>query len=333
MNSPLIFITESNRFSPRAVSQLSSAARVELADVHDRGDLLKNIGAADVLWVRLRNQIDREVMDAAPRLRAIATPTTGLNHVDTGYAQSRGIEVISLRGETEFLRNIHATGEHTLALILALVRHVPSAARHVTDGGWDRDVFRGRELHGKTAGIVGFGRVGGMVADYLRAFGMRILVTDPILRDAPGREVEMTSLEDLLQQADLVTLHVSLTEQTRGFFGHREFSLMKNDAWFINTSRGELIEEAALFNALESGKIAGAALDVLCDEHSSGMQDHPLVAYARTRENLLITPHIGGCTLESMEQTEEFLAGKVVCFLESSAEHASAGTSQRKDHA
>ena len=283
MNPPLIFVAESNRFSSRALSQLRSAARVELADVHDRNDLLKNISATDVLWVRLRNQIDREVMDAAPRLRAIATSTTGLNHVDVSYAQGRGIEVISLRGETEFLRNIHATGEHTLALILSLVRHLPAAARHVTEGRWDRDVFRGRELHGKTAGIVGYGRVGRMVADYLRAFGMRVLATDPMLKDAPGCEVEMVSLEDLLQQADLVTLHVSLTEQTRGLFGQREFAGMKNGAWFINTSRGELIDEAALLYALESGQIAGAALDVLCDERSSGMQDHPLVAYARTQ--------------------------------------------------
>ncbi len=333
MNLPLIFVAESNRFSPRALSQLRFAARVELADVHDRNDLLKDISATDVLWVRLRNQIDREVIDAARRLRAIATPTTGLNHVDVGYAQSRGIEVISLRGETEFLRNIHATGEHTLALILALVRHVPSAARHVTEGGWDRDVFRGRELHGKTAGIVGYGRVGRMVAGYLRAFGMRILVTDPMMKDAPACEVQMAPLEDLLQQADLVTLHVSLTEQTRGFFGQREFALIKNGAWFINTSRGELIDEAALLHVLETGRIAGAALDVLRDEHSSGMQDHALVAYARTRENLLITPHIAGCTLESMELTEEFLAGRVVRFLESSAEPAGAGTSQRKDRA
>jgi D-3-phosphoglycerate dehydrogenase / 2-oxoglutarate reductase len=186
-------------------------------------------------------------------------------------------------------------------------------------------------LHGKTAGVVGYGRIGRMVADYLRAFGMRVLAADPVVNRAPAPGVEMTSLEDLLERADLVTLHVSLTERTNGFFGKREFAAMKSGAWFINTSRGELIDESALLDALGSGRIAGAALDVLCDERSSGMNDHPLVAYARTHENLLITPHVGGCTLESMQHTEEFLAEKVVRFLETSAEAAAAVTGLRKD--
>jgi D-3-phosphoglycerate dehydrogenase len=137
-------------------------------------------------------------------------------------------------------------------------------------------------------------------------------------------------LEDLLAQSDLVTLHVSLTQQTRGFFGKNEFARMKRGAWFVNTSRGELVDESALLAGLLEGRIAGAALDVLCEERSAGMKDHPLVAYARTHENLLITPHIGGCTLESMEQTEEFLAEKVVSFLQSLPEEACAA-GNRKD--
>jgi D-3-phosphoglycerate dehydrogenase len=325
-----ILVSESSNFSSAAAKRLEQAGRVTWADL-DRPGLLANVRQADLLWVRLRHQIDREVIDAAPQLKAIATPTTGLNHVDVAYAKSRGIEVISLRGETEFLQKIYATGEHTLALILALVRHLPASARHVTEGGWDRDLFRGRELHGKTAGVVGYGRIGRMVADYLRAFGMRVLAADPVVNRAPAPGVEMTSLEDLLERADLVTLHVSLTERTNGFFGKREFAAMKSGAWFINTSRGELIDESALLDALGSGRIAGAALDVLCDERSSGMNDHPLVAYARTHENLLITPHVGGCTLESMQHTEEFLAEKVVRFLETSAEAAAAVTGLRKD--
>lgn len=325
-----ILVSESSNFSSAAAKRLEQAGRVIWADL-DRPGLLATVSQADLLWVRLRNQIDRQVIDAAPHLRAIATPTTGLTHIDMNYAASRGIEVISLRGETEFLQKIHATGEHTLALILALVRHLPSSARHVTEGGWNRDLFRGRELYGKTAGIVGYGRVGRMVADYLRAFGMRVIATDPGVRSA-GAGVEMMPLDDLLARADVVTLHVSLTPETHGFFGKRQFARMKEGAWFINTSRGELVDESALLDALASGRIAGAALDVLCDERSSGMGERPLVIYARTHENLLITPHVGGCTLESMQHTEEFLAEKVVRFLESSAETASAGTGRQKDH-
>jgi len=324
-----ILVSESSNFSPAAAQRLEQAGRVIWADL-DRPHLLTAVSDATLLWVRLRHQIDREVMDAAPRLQAIASPTTGLNHIDQAYAERRGIRIISLRGETAFLEKVFATGEHTLALILALVRHVPQAARHVTEGGWDRDPFRGRELHGKTAGIVGLGRVGRMVAGYLQALGMRILATDPAMNESSSAGVRLVPLEDLLAQSDLVTLHVALTDRTRGFFGKSEFACMKACPWFINTSRGELVDESALLAALLDGRIAGAALDVLRDERSSGMKDHTLVVYARTHENLLITPHIGGCTLESMEQTEEFLAEKVVNFLQSHSEEACVA-GERKD--
>jgi len=316
-----ILVSESKNFSPAAAKRLEQAGRVIWADL-DRPHLLASVSDATVLWVRLRHQIDREVVDAAPRLRAIASPTTGLNHIDLAWTERRGIRIISLRGETAFLEKIFATGEHTLALILALVRQVPQSTKHVVDGGWDRDCFRGRELHGKTAGIVGLGRVGKMVATYLQALGMKILAADPALSESPIAGVQLMSLGDLLAQSDLVTLHVALTDTTQGFFARNEFARMKSGAWFVNTSRGELIDESALLAGLIEGRIAGAALDVLSDERSSGMTDHPLVAYARTHKNLLITPHTGGCTLESMEQTEEFLTEKVVNFLQSLPEQA-----------
>ena len=147
-----ILVSESANFSSAAAIRLEQAGRVMWADL-DRPGLLAAVSQADLLWVRLRNKIDREVIDAAPQLRAIATPTTGLTHVDVTYAAKRGIEVISLRGETQFLEKIYATGEHTLSLIL-VVRRLPASARHVVEGGWNRDLFRGRELHGKTAGVV-----------------------------------------------------------------------------------------------------------------------------------------------------------------------------------
>lgn len=326
-----ILVSESSNFSPAAAQRLEQAGRVTWADL-DRPQLLSALAETHLLWVRLRHRIDREILDAAPHLLAIATPTTGLTHIDVTLAERRGIRILSLRGETDFLEKIFATAEHTAALALALVRHLPQSFEHVREGSWNRDLFRGRELHGKTAGIVGLGRIGRMVAKYFQAFGMTVLAADPAYDKSPVADVPLLPLDELLSRSDLVTIHVNLTEKTRGFFGKRQFARTKPGAWFLNTSRGELIDEASLLAGLQEGSIAGAALDVLSEERSSGMTDHPLVAYARTHGNLLITPHIGGCTLESMEQTEEFLAQKVVRFLQSLPEEvcAAAGTKERR---
>lgn len=326
-----ILVSESSRFSPAALRSLQSIARVESCDIADRAELLAKVRGADILWVRLRHRIDREVMEAAPNLRAIATATTGLNHIDLDEAQRRNIRILSLRGHTDFLRNIYATAEHTMALIFALIRRVPAAARHVSDGGWNRDLFVGHELHDKTAGIVGYGRLGRMVAGHASAFGMSVQVADPRARaESLASDVKLTSVDDLLRTSDLVSLHVDLTEKTRGFFGKREFALMKPGAWFINTSRGELIDEAALLDALRSGHLAGAAVDVLCGESAAGMENHPLVRYSREHGNLLITPHIAGCTVESTEKTENFIAEQVVAFLQAPAEKAFAQAGNRE---
>lgn len=310
-NKVKILISESDGFSAKAAELLGPVGELVLADL-DRSGLLAAVGEADVLWVRLRNRIDAEVMTAAHRLKIVVTPTTGLTHIDLEEAGRRGIRVLSLRGETDFLRHIRATAEHTIALMLALLRHVPEATAHVQDGGWNRDLFRGVELHGKTVGIVGYGRLGRIVARYVRAFDTNVLAADPSMDTGavePG--VTLVTLPHLLRNADLVTLHVNVSDKTQGFFGRKEFAAMKRGAWFINTSRGELVDETALLDALRSGHLAGAALDVLCHERSDGMHAHPLVAYAREHDHLMITPHIGGCTIESVEKTELFLAKKL----------------------
>ena len=307
-----IVVSESREFSPRAANLLRQAGQVVFADL-DRQGLLAAVREADVLWVRLRHQIDAEVMTAGPRLKVIVTPTTGLNHIGLQEAEHRGIRVLSLRGETAFLRDIRATAEHTLALMLTLLRRLPAAVTHVHDGGWDRDQFKGHELHEKTVGVIGYGRLGRIVARYLKAFDVRILATDPHVNAAvvePG--IALLTCEALLREADLVTLHVNLCEETYRFFGPAQFATMKRGAWFINTSRGELVDEQSLLEALQSGHLAGAAVDVLAAEHYTGMGEHPLVAYAREHDNLIITPHIGGCTVESMAKTECFLAESLV---------------------
>ncbi len=306
-----ILVAESNGFPRAAAETLRLAANLKLADL-DRNQLLREARAADVLWVRLRNLIDAEVIEAAPRLKIIVTPTTGLNHIDLVEAERRDIQILSLRGETEFLKEVRATAEHTIGLILALVRNTAAASASVLKGAWNRDLFRGDELYGKTVGVVGYGRLGRIVARHLRAFEMRVLTYDPQLNPTSVEDgVEFVSLPELLRQADIVTLHVNLCAETSGFFGALQFAAMKRGARLINTSRGELIDEQALLAALSSGHLAGVALDVLSNENSGGMENHPLIKYARHHPNLLITPHIGGCTSESMEKTELFLAEKL----------------------
>jgi D-3-phosphoglycerate dehydrogenase len=306
-----ILISESTGFSTNAVNLLRRKGTVILANL-DRKELLSAIKEADVLWVRLRHRIDSKVMAAAPRLKVIVTATTGLNHIDIAEAMRRDIRVLSLRGEVDFLRDVCGTAEHTIALILALLRRLPGALHHVQTGGWDRNSFKGAELYKKTIGIVGYGRIGRIVARYLKAFGARVLASDPnVDPKSVRRDIAMVSLVKLLGQADMVTLHVDLSEKTRGFFGTDQFRAMKRGAWFINTSRGELVDENALLCALRSKWLSGAALDVLSNENYYGMKENALIAYAREHNNLIITPHIGGCTVESMEKTECFLAKKL----------------------
>jgi D-3-phosphoglycerate dehydrogenase / 2-oxoglutarate reductase len=305
-------VAESRGFSTEAGELLRQVGDLVLADLN-RADLLQAVCEADVLWVRLRHRIDTEVLAAAPDLRIVVTPTTGLNHIDTEEAHRRSIRVLSLRGEVDFLREVRATAEHTLALVLALLRRIPAAATHVRGGGWDRDLFRGHELSDKAAGVVGYGRLGRLVAHSLKALGARVLVADPhVKRETVESGLVLLSLDELLRKADIVTLHVAYSSTTHGFFGQREFSLMKEGSWFVNTSRGELVDEIALLAALRSGRLAGAALDVITDEHSGQLSEHPLIRYARDHDTLIITPHIGGCTVESMAKTEVFMAKRLV---------------------
>lgn len=302
-----ILLAESSGFSPRALELLRTLGDVRQEELSGAA-LLAAVGDCDVLWVRLRNQIGSDVMDAAPRLKWIVSPTTGLNHIDLEAAAKRGIRILSLKGQTDFLKEIRATAELTVGLMLALLRRIPSAAQDVREGGWNRNRFQGRELRGQDVGLVGMGRLGRLVAGYLLAFGSRVRACDPRpeVFDLPG--VEPMSLEELLASSRLVSLHASYEPRNERFFDAACFERMPRGSWFVNTARGELVDEAALLAALASGHLAGAAVDVLAAESTLDLSKHPLVKYARADDRLIITPHIGGCTFESMEQTEWFMA-------------------------
>ena len=304
-------------------SNYSSEARrilLSIGELHEsclaRDELLKCLGGFDVLIVRLGIQVDRDLISSGRRLKAIVTATTGLDHIDTEAASKQGVAVLSLKGESEFLRSIYATAEHTWALLLALTRNIPAAAASVKRGEWNRDLFRGTELFGKILGIVGYGRIGQGVGAYGQTFGMHTMAYDPGKVDFPPQVDKCDSLKNLLNTADVISLHVPLNENTKALMNYAEFEMMKKGALLINTSRGGVVNEEALLKALETGALGGAALDVVEGESTfADGKTRLLVEYAKLHSNLIITPHIGGATFESMEKTEIFMANKLKTFL------------------
>lgn len=310
-----ILVAESRDFSPAAAQRIQAAGRVRFADL-DYAGLLGAVGGAHVLWVRLRHFLGAEVFEAAPRLQVVVTATTGLNHIDLAEAERRGVRVLSLKGEADFLREIRATAELTIGLMLSVYRRIPAASRHALTERWDRDAFRGRELYGKTVGLVGYGRLGRIVGRYLVALGARVLATDPLADQMEFEAgVEAVSLERLLAGSDIVSLHASYDKGNRRFFNRDCFERMQPGAVFVNTARGELVDEAALLAALRAGRLSAAALDVLDGEQALDVATHPLVRYAAENANLLITPHIGGSTVESLAKVEEYMAERLMEFL------------------
>lgn len=282
--------------------------------LHFRGDvaLADALAESDVLIVRLRHKIDRGFLSRAPRLKFISTATTGLDHIDARAAQERGIVVLSLRGELDFLRTVSATAEHTWGLLLGLIRRIPWAHTAVVGGSWDRSSFFGRELQQRTLGIVGLGRVGRMVAHYGQAFRMAVRAYDPHSAEWSSNVGRSPTLDELLSISDVVSLHVPLNEQTRGMIGRRELTKVKPGAVLVNTSRGAILDEPALLESLQSGRLAGAALDVIQDEYNvDKLADTSLLRYAATHTNLLITPHLGGATHDSLAKAELFMAQKL----------------------
>ena len=314
VTNPRILNLEPEGYSPKARGILERIGQVFDGPLN-REQLLELIKHYDVLIVRLAHMIDAQVIDSAKSLKTIVSATTGLNHIDMNEAQRRGIKVLSLQGERTFLDNIHATAEHTWTLLLALLRKIPHAHQHVLSGGWDRDLFKGRELHGRTLGIIGLGRLGTKVAEYGAAFGMRVVGYDRDKSHPRPANLELMDLDKVLQLSDVISLHVNYAIENHAMIGRKELSLMKSGTILINTSRGELVDEKALLDALRSGYLGGAALDVLCGEYASRNTSEELLEYARQHDNLVVTPHIGGCTFDSMEKTEMFMAEKLLKYL------------------
>lgn len=300
---------------PEVFDELKNVARVD--DVPCGTErLVSLIGGYDAYFGGLQPAIGAEVIQNGPRLRAVVTATTGLDHIDTVALASAGIELLSLKDESEFLDGITATAEMTWALLLSLIRKVPWSFASVQSGGWKREEFQGRQLSGLTLGILGYGRLGRMVAEYGKSFRMRVLACDRSnVSVAPG--VNMVDFQTLVRSADVLSLHVHLSEENRGLIGDAELRAMKPGAILLNSSRGGIVDEAALLRAVESGHLGGAGLDVLHGEWASDPRDHPLVRYSRSHRNVVITPHTGGMALDARRMTTQFMARKLAEFLKS----------------
>lgn len=312
----ITLILEPDDYSADAIKQYRALGQVYFwPDLH--GKKKAEVEAlTNVIVVRLGHQLDRAFLAKFPKLKIIATPTTGLNHIDLHEARRRGIQIISLRGHTSFLSKIPSTAEETMGLILDVMRNLPWAFEDVKAGRWNRDRFKGRQLLGKTIGLVGCGRLGKLVAKYARAFGMRVIGSDPHVskRDCVRAGIEKVTLPYLLKHSDIVSLHVLLTDDTHDLFQKKHFRMMKPAAYFVNTARAELIERDALITALKKKWIAGAAIDVMRNERGDGshLKRDPLWQYAKSHTNLIIVPHVGGATYEAMQVTEDFIAELVV---------------------
>lgn len=271
-------------------------------DLHRRpGDLAAALAAgARALVVRNRTRVDARLLAAAPALRVVGRLGAGLDNVDVAACRRRGVEVVHAPDA-----NAVSVAEMTLALVLALARRLAPADAHVRGGGWERQAFAGMELDGKTLGILGFGRIGRLVAGRARAFGMRLLTHHPRLSagdpDLVRLGVELVPLDDLLAGCDVLTVHLPLTPATRNLLDAAALARLRPGAHLVNVGRGGVVDEAALADALEQGRLAGAALDVRASE-PPGAGD-PVAARLNRLPNVLLTPHVAGLTAEAQRRT------------------------------
>lgn len=269
-------------------------------------DYASHLAMADALIVRSAVQVNAEVLAKAPRLRVIGRAGVGVDNVDLAAATAAGVLVMNTPGG-----NAVSVAEHTLALMLAMARHIPQAAASTKSGKWEKKKFLGSELRGKTLGIVGLGSIGREVVKRARAFEMQIVAHDPYVTSQIAKDlgVELVSLAELYRQSDYITLHVSLTPETDRMLSTEAFAQMKPGVRIVNCARGELIDDAALHQAMESGKVAGAALDVFAAEPPPA--GNPLFAL----ESTVTTPHIGGSTEEAQETVGVRIAEQMVEYL------------------
>ncbi|HWW91467.1 MAG TPA: phosphoglycerate dehydrogenase, partial [Solirubrobacteraceae bacterium] len=301
---PRVLVKE--KIGESGVNLLREHFDVDLGIDWPEQELPQRIAAYEGIVIRSATKMTAELIGRAERLQVIGRAGVGVDNVDVEAATRRGI-VVANAPES----NVVTAAEHTMALLLALARNIPQAHLSLTSGKWERSRFSGVELYEKTLGIVGFGRIGQLVAHRARGFGMRVVAFDPLVSAERYRELgveKASSAEALYAQADFVTVHLPKTAETEGFLDAGAFAKMRDGVRVLNVARGGLVDEAALKDALDSGKVAGAALDVFPSEP---ITEHPLFGYA----NVVMTPHLGASTAEATDRAGYQSAEQVVAAL------------------
>lgn len=275
----------------------------------DPAELYRELSTAHALLdASMKVPITAGAIAEAPDLKLIVTATTGATHIDQDALGVRGIELKTLKGQTEVLSGLTPAAELTWSLILACARHLRAATAHVSAGGWERTDFPGVMLKGKTIGIIGFGRLGRWIGRYADAFGMRVQFFDPYQDEWPVY-AEKVSLAELAASSDVVTVHMHVTPETQGMVSKDVIKTFRRGAIFVNTSRGELTDEAALLEAIKDERISAMGLDVLCDEPD--VQSSAIWQYARDHRNVIVTPHIGGYSPDAVKTVVRFSADRL----------------------
>jgi D-3-phosphoglycerate dehydrogenase / 2-oxoglutarate reductase len=269
-------------------------------------ELAERVGAYDALVVRSATKVTADLIERAGRLRVIGRAGTGVDNVDVAAATRRGIVVCNAPES-----NSLSAAEHAVALMLAQARNIPQAHASLVDGRWERSRYGGIEVTGKTLGILGFGRIGQLVAQRARGLGMRVVAYDPFVGEARFRELGAEAAETpeaLYRQSDFITLHLASTPETRGFVGREAFAAMKPGARLINAARGDVVDVDALVEAVRSGKLGGAAIDVFPEEPTT---ESPLFGLP----GVVVTPHLGASTVEAQDRAGVAVAEQVAAAL------------------
>ncbi len=299
----------SDSMSKQAAQTLSASSAVS---VDDRGglsadELVSVIGEYNALLVRSRTKVTEEVIAAGASLQLIGRAGIGVDNIDIAAASRRGILV-----ENAPNGNSITTAEHAICLLASLARNIPTATASMKAGKWEKKILGGRELCGKSIGVIGLGNIGRIAADRARGLKMKLLGYDPFIKrdDAARLGVELLELDELLARADFITIHTPLTDQTRGLLDAAAFAKCKPGLLLVNAARGGIVDEKALLAALEAGQVAGAALDVF--EKEPPAKDHPLVLHPR----VICTPHLGASTTEAQDKVAVEIATQIVAFAE-----------------
>ncbi|GAA4553904.1 phosphoglycerate dehydrogenase [Pseudonocardia xishanensis] len=296
---PVVLLAE--KLAPSAVELLGSDVEIRHVDGTDRPALLAAIADADALLVRSATKVDAEALAASTRLKVVARAGVGLDNVDVPAATARGVMVVNAPTS-----NIVSAAEHAVALLLATARHIPAADASLRQGQWKRSQYGGVELQGKTVGVVGLGKIGQLVAQRLAAFDVKLVAYDPYVAPARAAQlgIELLGLEDLLKVADFISIHLPKTAETLGLIGKDQLALTKPGVIIVNAARGGLIDEDALAEAVRSGHVGGAGVDVYVSEPTTSS---PLFEL----ENITVTPHLGASTTEAQDRAGTDVARSV----------------------